>query len=94
MTKTIIDIAEVLPSDEIARLTQELAVQLGEILQALSADITTAESCTGGLIAAALTEVPGSSAWFKQGVVTYSNEAKSSLLGVPTDIFKHDGASQ
>lgn len=92
MTKTIIDIAEVLPTGELARLTTELASQLGEKLQALSADITTAESCTGGLIAAALTEVPGSSAWFRQGVVTYSNEAKSSLLDVPADIFERDGA--
>jgi nicotinamide-nucleotide amidase len=45
--------------------------------------MATAESCTGGLIAAACTSVAGSSDWFERGFVTYSNEAKTELLGVP-----------
>lgn len=45
--------------------------------------IGTAESCTGGLVAAACTSLSGSSAWFERGVVSYSNEAKAELLGVP-----------
>ena len=54
--------------------------------------IGTAESCTGGLIAAACTGLPGSSAWFERGVVSYSNEAKSELLGVPTALIAQHGA--
>jgi nicotinamide-nucleotide amidase len=54
--------------------------------------LTTAESCTGGLIAATCTEVAGSSAWFERGFVTYSNEAKSGLLGVPAELIERHGA--
>lgn len=54
--------------------------------------ITTAESCTGGLVAAALTEVAGSSDVFERGFVTYSNRAKSELLGVPGDLIADFGA--
>jgi nicotinamide-nucleotide amidase len=54
--------------------------------------LATAESCTGGLIAAACTELAGSSNWFDQGVVTYSNEAKQALLGVPADQIAAHGA--
>ncbi len=54
--------------------------------------IATAESCTGGLIAALLTSHPGSSDVFERGFVTYSNEAKSELLGVDTAILKAEGA--
>ncbi|WP_137392077.1 CinA family protein [Rhodoligotrophos defluvii] len=54
--------------------------------------ITTAESCTGGLISACLTEIPGSSAFVDRGFVTYSNEAKSELLGVPADMIETHGA--
>ncbi|MBA4783216.1 MAG: CinA family protein [Rhizobiales bacterium] len=52
----------------------------------------TAESCTGGLIAAALTEIAGSSAVFDRGFVTYSNEAKADLLGVPMPLITTHGA--
>ena len=51
-----------------------------------------AESCTGGLIAAACTSVAGSSDWFERGFVTYSNEAKSELLGVPAALIAAHGA--
>lgn len=54
--------------------------------------LATAESCTGGLIAAACTELAGSSAWFERGFVTYSNAAKTELLGVPADLVASHGA--
>ncbi|MGF1633456.1 MAG: competence/damage-inducible protein A [Phycisphaerae bacterium] len=54
--------------------------------------VTTAESCTGGLIATMLTDVPGSSGYFKQGFVTYSNEAKTAMLGVPAELLAKHGA--
>jgi len=54
--------------------------------------VVTAESCTGGLIAAALTEVPGSSSVLDGGFVTYSNEAKHAMVGVPEDTIKDHGA--
>jgi len=54
--------------------------------------IATAESCTGGLVAGALTEVPGSSAVLDRGFVTYSNVAKQQMLGVPADILRDHGA--
>ena len=54
--------------------------------------IVTAESCTGGLIAGLITEVPGSSAVLERGFVTYSNAAKAQSLGVPTDLLREFGA--
>ncbi len=54
--------------------------------------IVTAESCTGGLVAAALTEAPGASDVFERGFVTYANRAKQSLLGVPGDLIADMGA--
>lgn len=59
---------------------------------ALNRTIAVAESCTGGLVAAALTEVPGSSAVLDRGFVTYSNEAKTELLGVSEDLIDTFGA--
>ena len=54
--------------------------------------LATAESCTGGLIAAACTDVAGSSAWFERGFVTYSNAAKSEMLGVDPGLIDRHGA--
>lgn len=54
--------------------------------------IVTAESCTGGLIAALLTEIPGSSDVVERGFVTYSNQAKEEMLGVPEDLLRAHGA--
>lgn len=54
--------------------------------------LATAESCTGGLIAAACTALPGSSNWFERGYVTYSNAAKAEALGVATDLLARHGA--
>jgi nicotinamide-nucleotide amidase len=70
--------------------------RLAEMLQAASlrcpATVATAESCTGGLLADAITDVPGSSDYFQGGVVAYSNEAKAALLGVATDAIAAHGA--
>ncbi len=65
---------------------------LADALRARSWKIATAESCTGGLIAAACTAVAGSSDWFERGFVTYSNEAKAELLGVPAALIAACGA--
>jgi nicotinamide-nucleotide amidase len=65
---------------------------LGFALQQAGLMAVTAESCTGGLIARALTETAGSSAWFERGYVTYSNEAKQASLGVPQDLLREHGA--
>lgn len=54
--------------------------------------LSTAESCTGGLVAAAITSVPGSSAVFNGGIVAYSNDVKQNVLGVPEDILSRYGA--
>ena len=54
--------------------------------------LATAESCTGGLIAAACTDLAGSSAWFERGFVTYSNEAKTEMLGVDAALIAQHGA--
>jgi len=70
----------------------ELARRVIEVNTVAGRRITTAESCTGGLVAAALTEIPGSSAVFDRSFVTYSNEAKIELLGVSEDILATLGA--
>ena len=72
--------------------TTSLCTQLATALQARSWMMATAESCTGGLIAARCTELPGSSNWFERGFVTYSNAAKSELLGVPASLIAQHGA--
>ena len=72
-----------------------LAAAAAELLQACRENgvlLATAESCTGGLIAATLTEVPGSSDVFERGFVTYSNAAKTELLGVPIRLIEEHGA--
>lgn len=69
-----------------------LAVDLGEVLRARKWRVATAESCTGGGVAAAITTVAGSSAWFEYGLVTYANEAKQHLLGVDNTTLATEGA--
>ena len=71
---------------------QSLAEIVAHLLKASNRTIATAESCTGGLLAKMLTDIAGSSAYFKQGVVTYSNVAKTNMLGVPESLFASDGA--
>lgn len=68
------------------------AAALLDLLRARGLTLATAESCTGGLIAAALTAIPGSSATVLAGYVTYSNEAKARMLGVPSDVLAVVGA--
>jgi len=65
---------------------------LAERLRARGWSLAAAESCTGGLIAAACTSVAGSSDWFERGFVTYSNQAKTELLGVPAALIAAHGA--
>ena len=92
----------------IAKATQEVSARLGDcifaygeqsleetvaqILQEEKLTLAVAESCTGGLLANRLTDVPGSSAYFERGVVAYANQAKIDLLGVPVEILGRHGA--
>jgi nicotinamide-nucleotide amidase len=71
---------------------QTLTTQVAELLQQKKLLLATAESCTGGLIAAACTDLAGSSVWFERGFVSYSNAAKTELLGVPADLIEAHGA--
>ena len=71
---------------------QPQVLALGQALRGRGWKLATAESCTGGLIAAACTSVAGSSDWFERGVVSYSNEAKTQLLGVPPALIERCGA--
>lgn len=70
----------------------ELLQRISKSLMQKNAKVTCAESCTGGLLSAALTEISGSSNWFDVGFVTYSNDAKRQLLGVQADTLNHFGA--
>ena len=69
-----------------------LAAELGRRLAALGTSVATAESCTGGLVAGAITEIAGSSGWFDRGFVTYSNAAKMEMLGVALRTLESHGA--
>lgn len=69
-----------------------LAAQLGELLINRQGWLATAESCTGGLLSGAVTAIPGSSGWFDQGWVTYSNMAKHAQLGVARETLNEFGA--
>lgn len=70
----------------------DVAIKLAERLSTLNWQMATAESCTGGLIAAHCTDLPGSSAWFDRGFVSYSNDAKTQMLGVPAELIATQGA--
>lgn len=72
--------------------TLPLAREVGQALLARGWRIGTAESCTGGLLAAAITDVAGSSGWFDEGLVTYANASKQRLLAVPVDVLDSQGA--
>ena len=71
---------------------QDLCGLLADLLQKKHWLMATAESCTGGQIAGACTDLAGSSAWFERGFVTYSNEAKTDLLGVDAALIDQHGA--
>jgi nicotinamide-nucleotide amidase len=68
------------------------AIAVLDICRARGLKVATAESCTGGLVAGALTEIAGSSDVFDRGFVTYSNDAKQQMLGVPADTINKHGA--
>ena len=73
-------------------LIANLASQVGQQLQKRELMVATAESCTGGLVSAAFTDIGGSSAWFERGFVTYSNHAKTEMLGIAADLIETHGA--
>jgi nicotinamide-nucleotide amidase len=70
----------------------DLAARVGQALHARNLKLCTAESCTGGGVAQAITEIAGSSNWFERGFVTYSNEAKQEMLDVPAALLEQHGA--
>jgi nicotinamide-nucleotide amidase len=77
----------------VSRIDHEaLAAELGSLLLAGGLRVATAESCTGGLLAGAITSIAGSSEWFDRGFVTYSNDAKTELLGVARTLIEAYGA--
>jgi nicotinamide-nucleotide amidase len=89
VTKKILDVL----GDAVSSTDNETMEQvLGKILTKRGLTISTAESCTGGLISRRLTEVPGSSKYFLEGVVSYSNEAKIRLLNIPSKTIEMHGA--
>ncbi|MHC4569418.1 MAG: CinA family protein [Planctomycetota bacterium] len=65
---------------------------MGQQLAGKGKSVTVAESCTGGLLSKLITDIPGASAYFTRGWVTYSNDAKSSELGVPAELIERHGA--
>lgn len=77
-------------------MTDHELMQLSEVvglaLKQRGATLTTAESCTGGWVAKAITDIAGSSAWFERGFVTYSNEAKAQMIGVREATLEQHGA--
>jgi nicotinamide-nucleotide amidase len=75
-----------------ARDEESLAGNIAKLMTARELTLSTAESCTGGLIANRITDIPGSSEFFERGAVTYSNESKTALLGVPAEVIDKLGA--
>lgn len=89
-SETIISAA--FPSHYFTALDHPLEYVVVDLLSRMGLTVATAESCTGGLIAHRITNVPGSSAVFPRGLVTYANEAKTELLGVPEEMLAEHGA--
>ena len=73
-------------------IVHQLAIRAGNKLRDERLMLATAESCTGGMVAAAITDISGSSGWFERGFVTYSNQAKTDMIGVPADMIDKHGA--
>ncbi|MBO5742852.1 MAG: CinA family protein [Clostridia bacterium] len=78
--------------EDILLKTEKLKQKLFELLKEKNLKISTAESCTGGMIGACLTSIPGISSYYGYGFVTYSNEAKQKLIGVKEETLKEFGA--
>jgi nicotinamide-nucleotide amidase len=83
MTETLLKTEQAAP---------ELAAAVADLLVKNGWSLVTAESCTGGMIAAACTDLAGSSSWFERGFVTYSNAAKTDMLGVDAALIAQHGA--
>ena len=86
------EIRKILGDAIIAEGDETLESVLGNLLLKKQAQLSVAESCTGGLIAKRITGVPGASNWFDRGVVTYSNQAKQEILGVSSETLENYGA--
>lgn len=78
-----------IPNDE---LLHQLAKGVGEALLRGQQQLACAESCTGGYVAKVITDVAGSSAWFDRGFVTYTNQSKTDMLKVPSEVIAEHGA--
>ncbi|WP_206999288.1 CinA family protein [Trinickia mobilis] len=78
-----------MPTDSVVH---QLAIRVGNKLRDERLTLVTAESCTGGMVATAITDISGSSGWFERGFVTYSNQAKHETIGVPADMLDKHGA--
>ena len=78
-----------MPTDTVVH---QLAIRVGNKLHAERLMLATAESCTGGMVATAITDISGSSMWFERGFVTYSNLAKTEMIGVPAALIEQHGA--
>jgi len=78
--------------DDAGQIIERLAVRLGAALRKQHLTVATAESCTAGGVGYAITLVPGSSAWYDRGFITYSNEAKMQMLGVSSAYLRDFGA--
>lgn len=78
--------------DQMMNDIMALAAHAGWALQEKGLMLATAESCTGGGVAQAVTDIAGSSTWFERGFVTYSNAAKNEMLGVPATLIEQHGA--
>ena len=96
MTPAAPTTAQSLSKSELPALTNQALeanlIQISATLLARGWMLATAESCTGGMIAAACTDLSGSSQWFERGFVTYSNEAKAEMLAVPPGLIEEHGA--
>lgn len=88
----IIDMSQGFSTISVAPEAQRIIAQIGRYLTAKNMTLSCAESCTGGGLAFAFTSVDGSSAWFNQSFVTYSNQAKSTLIGVSEKTLQNHGA--
>ena len=78
-----------MPTDTVVH---QLAIRAGNRLRDTRLMLATAESCTGGMVATAITDISGSSGWFERGFVTYSNQAKIEMIGVPSELIDRHGA--
>lgn len=92
LERAVQHVVETIGADVYSTDGRKLEQVVGDLLAAKGLHIAAAESCTGGLITSRLTDVPGSSRYVDQSVITYSNQAKTELLGVPEDLLNAHGA--